>query len=145
MQRAETGDGHGLKWKVALENNNAEGRDWGRARAQIREFVEERDWDQFHSLKDLAIGLGAESGELLEQVLWKTPSELADGISVPGEARTAFLDEVADILFFVIRLLDKADANPWDILEAKLQKNREKYPVELSRGRADKYTKLKSE
>jgi len=114
--------------------------DWESARSRIQTFVDERDWDQFHNIKDLAIGLGSEAGELLEQVLWKSPEVLKADVTEEGPARDAILDEVADILFYVIRLMDKLGAEPWENLERKLAKNSSKYPVELARGRSDKYT-----
>ena len=114
--------------------------DWESARNRIQTFVDERDWDQFHNIKDLAIGLGSEAGELLEQVLWKSPEALSAELREDGPAREAILDEVADILFYVIRLMDKLGADPWENLERKLASNSSKYPADLVRGRSDKYT-----
>ena len=123
-----------------MERENETVVDWESAQRRVRAFVEERDWDQFHNIKDLAIGLGAEAGELLEQVLWKSPEDLAIHMREDHPSREAMLDEVSDILFYLIRLFDKLDANPWESLENKLAKNESKYPAELSRGRSEKYT-----
>ena len=123
-----------------MEHDDRQVVDWESARKQVGSFVEERDWDQFHNIKDLAIGLGAEAGELLEQVLWKSPKELAELMRDDEKARDAMLDEVSDILFFLVRIFEKLDADPWESLEKKLKKNEVKYPAELARGRAEKYT-----
>ena len=116
--------------------------DWESSRALIREFVAERDWERFHNVKDLAIGLGAEAGELLETVLWFTPEEIETRFREEPELKTAMADEVADVLFFVLRLCDKLQVSPHDILAAKIGKNRAKYPVSKARGSAEKYTRF---
>jgi dCTP diphosphatase len=107
---------------------------------EIRTFVEERDWDRFHTIKDLAIGLAIEAGELQEQTLWRSPEEIEEALSSDPSYREAVLDEIADVLFFALRLCDKLGVAPGDILPAKIEKNRIKYPVERARGRATKYT-----
>ncbi len=116
--------------------------DWESAQKLIREFVKERDWERFHNLKDLVIGLGAESGELLETVLWFSPEEIEERFREEPALKSAMVDEVADVLFFVLRLCDKLQVSPQDILLAKMQKNREKYPVDKARGSAEKYTRF---
>ena len=113
---------------------------WEAAKAVTAAFVQERDWEQFHALKELIIGLNVEAGELLEQTLWAERETFEDdAIHEPGKRR-AILDECADILFFLIRILDRMDADPWKILEQKMEQNARKYPVERARGRSDKYT-----
>ena len=112
---------------------------------EIRAFVEERDWDRFHTIKDLAIGLSIEAGELQEHTLWRTPEEIETALSSDPAYREAVQDEVADILFFALRLCDKLGVTPGDILPAKIEKNRKKYPVERARGTATKYTVWESD
>ena len=111
----------------------------------IREFVAERDWEQFHTLKDLAIGVSVEAGELLERMLWKTPEALEEELARDGADRDAVIDEIADVLTYALRLCEKLGVEPGDAIQMKLQKNREKYPVALARGKADKYTRLTSD
>ena len=124
---------HEAQDSVAIEN-------WEEAKAATAAFVQERDWEQFHALKELIIGLNVEAGELLEQTLWAERGTFeSDAIHEDGR-RKAILDECADILFFLIRILDRMDAEPWKILEQKMQQNARKYPVERARGRSDKYT-----
>ena len=114
--------------------------DWTTAKHAIETFVRERDWEQFHALKELIIGLNVEAGELLEQTLWADKDEFEKAVHEDPKRRKAILDECADVLFFLIRILDKMDADPWRALEEKMSQNAKKYPVERAKGRSDKYT-----
>lgn len=102
------------------------------------QFCEDRDWDQFHSLKDLAIGLSTESNELLQLFRFKSEAECT-AILNQAEGRTAVEDELADVLFFLLRLATRADVDLPQAFERKLAKNARKYPVELARGSNLKY------
>ena len=108
-------------------------------RAQLRAFVAERDWDQFHNPKNLAMALVVEAGELVEQFQWLTPEQSE---RLPPEARTAVEMEVADVLLFLLRLCDRLDIDPLQAAQRKLALNAQKYPVDKARGRAAKYDKL---
>lgn len=108
-------------------------------RAQLRAFVAERDWDQFHTPKNLAMALVAEAGELVEHFQWLTPEQSAD---LPREVRAEVELEVADVLLFLLRLCDKLELDPLAAAERKLELNRERYPVDKAKGRATKYDKL---
>ena len=99
----------------------------------IIKFRDERDWDQFHNPKDLAIALNIEAGELLEAFLWKNPQE-----AEPEKIK----EELADIFNYAILLADKYDFNIEQIIMEKLQSNSEKYPVHKAKGSAKKYTDL---
>ena len=99
----------------------------------IDTFNKERDWDQFHNGKDLAIALSIESGELLETFLWKTPEE-ADVAKVK--------EELADIFIFAIQLADKYNLDIKRIVTEKLMLNAVKYPVDRARGSSKKYTEF---
>jgi NTP pyrophosphatase (non-canonical NTP hydrolase) len=111
-------------------------KDLSKLRAAIRQFATERDWDQFHSPKNLAMALGAEAGELLEQFQWLTEPESSD----PNpKKRQAIADELADILIYLIRLADKLDIDLIEAAFTKIEKNAEKYPAELVRGSMRKY------
>ena len=122
------------------ETTHVEIHDWKTATNAVRTFVKERDWEQFHSVKELIVGLNVEAGELLEETLWLGGEALEEMALERSEKRKAILDESADVLFFLIRLLDKLGADPWKALQNKIEKNREKYPVERAKGRSDKYT-----
>ena len=108
-------------------------------RAQLRAFVAERDWDQFHNPKNLAMALVVEAGELLEHFQWLTP-EQSDQLTPEAKAEVAL--EIADVLLFLLRLCDRLDIDPVQAAQAKLVLNARKYPVEKARGRAAKYDKL---
>jgi NTP pyrophosphatase (non-canonical NTP hydrolase) len=96
-------------------------------------FRDERDWAQFHNAKDLATGLSIEASELLECFLWKD-AKLAD----PAKVR----EELADVLVYALILAHESKIDIPSAIRDKLAKNALKYPVEKSRGRADKYDKL---
>ncbi len=96
-------------------------------------FRDERDWEQFHNPKDLAIGISIEAGELLENFLWKSPEE-ADKEKVK--------EELADVLAYSFLLAEKYNFDVKKILLDKIKKNGEKYPIEKAKGNAKKYTDL---
>jgi len=100
---------------------------------KIKLFNQERDWEQFHNAKDLAIALNIESSELLELFLWKRD----EGVNVEKVK-----EELADIFTYALNLADKFGLNVTDIVESKLLKNAEKYPVEKARGNSKKYNEL---
>ena len=106
-------------------------------RDKLRAFAEARDWDQFHSPKNLSMALMVEVAELMEHFQWRTEAQSRD---LAAETRDAVSDELADILLYLVRLADKLDV---DLLQAalrKLEKNAVKYPAEKVRGRAKKYS-----
>jgi len=110
-----------------------------RLRTKLDAFATERDWDQFHNPKNLAMALAGEAGELLEHFQWLTPDQAAH---LPPDTREAVALECADVLLFLIRLADKLNIDLADAACRKLELNAEKYPVEKSRGVATKYDKL---
>lgn len=97
------------------------------------QFRNERDWDQFHNPKDLALAINVEAGELLEQFLWK-PHEEADKEKVK--------EELADIFAFAFLLANKYGFDVNEIVLEKIKKNAEKYPIDKSKGTAKKYNEL---
>ena len=107
--------------------------------ARLAEFAAERDWDQFHNPKNLAMAVAGEVGELIEHFQWLTPEQAA---SLPPDTREEVALEAADVLLFLLRFCDKLDIDLGAAAERKLALNAQKYPVEASRGRATKYTKL---
>jgi NTP pyrophosphatase (non-canonical NTP hydrolase) len=108
-------------------------------RIALANFADERDWDQFHNPKNLAMALSAEAGELLEHFQWLT-MEQATRLSPAVKREVAF--EVADVLLFLLRLCDKLDIDPIEAAYAKLALNAKKYPIAKAKGRATKYNKL---
>jgi NTP pyrophosphatase (non-canonical NTP hydrolase) len=108
-------------------------------RSALREFAAERDWDQFHTPKNLAAALSVEAAELLEHFQWLTAAESAQ---LPPEKLAAVRDEIADVLLYLLRLADILDVDVLAAAGEKLLRNAEKYPVEKSRGNRRKYTEL---
>lgn len=100
---------------------------------ELIKFRNERDWEQFHNPKDLALAINVEAGELLEIFLWKKPED----------ARIENIkDELADVFAFAFLLAEKYDLDVKQIVLDKIKKNGEKYPVEKARGTAKKYDEL---
>ncbi len=99
----------------------------------LKEFRDERDWAQFHNPKDLALAISIESNELLAEYLWK-PAEEADIAKVKSE--------LADVLSYCLLLADKYQFNVEKIILEKINVNKEKYPVDKSKGNAKKYTEF---
>lgn len=110
-----------------------------RLRAQLATFAAERDWDQFHNPKNLAMALAGEAGELVEHFQWLSFEQAAD---LPAATREEVALECADVLLFLLRLCDKLGIDLAAAADRKLELNAKKYPVEKSRGKATKYNKL---
>ena len=108
-------------------------------RDQLRNFAAARDWDQFHSPKNLAMALAGEAGELLETFQWLTEEQSR---RPTPEALDAASEEIADVLLYLVRLSDKLGIDPIAAANAKLLANAQKYPVDKARGNARKYTEL---
>lgn len=106
---------------------------------RLRQFVAERDWDRFHTPKNLAMALVVEAGELVEHFQWLTPEESE---RLPSETHVEVELEIADVLLFLLRLCEKLHVDPVRAADKKLQLNALRYPVEKSRGKATKYDKL---
>ncbi len=98
---------------------------------QLRSFVAERDWKQFHTPENLAKSISIESAELLELFQWASDVDQAN-----------IKDELADVLTYCILLADQYGLDPYELVFQKLEKTREKYPVEKSKGKSDKYDRL---
>jgi NTP pyrophosphatase (non-canonical NTP hydrolase) len=109
----------------------------------VRIFSEERDWDQFHNAKDLAIGIVTEASELLELFRFKSEKEVEELFRMQDSAQKIH-DELADIFYFAFRLAQKYDIDISNSLREKIEQNAKKYPVAKSKGSNKKYTELKS-
>ncbi len=108
---------------------------------RLREFVAEREWEQFQTPKNLVMALTGEVGELNEIFQWLTPDQAGAIMSDPEQA-SSVRDEIADVLAYLLRLADVLDVDVAAALIAKIGKNAAKYPVEAARGQAAKYTAL---
>jgi dCTP diphosphatase len=108
-------------------------------REALAAFAAERDWDQFHNPKNLAMALAGEVGELVEHFQWLTFEEAR---SLPARAREDVALEAADVLLYLVRLCDKLGIDLADAAQRKLAINAQRYPVEKAQGSAAKYDKL---
>ncbi len=106
---------------------------------EIIEFIEARDWKQFHNPKDLAISLSLEASEVMEHFQWKSKEEIDEYVK---EHRKDIGEELADVFYWVLLMSYYLEINISDAFEEKMQKNNLKYPRELSQGKHTKYTEL---
>lgn len=106
---------------------------------KIIEFREKRNWEQFHSTKDLCLGLNIEVAELQTLFLWKSDQEIKDIIQVKKEQ---IEDELADIFIFLTYLANDMKIDIVDAVEKKIKKNEQKYPIDKSFGSNKKYSEL---
>ena len=102
-----------------------------KALEEIQKFIKERDWEQFNTPENLVKSINIEAGELLECFQWSTQYDRAE-----------VLDELADVLYYSLVLADKLDVDVQEIVLAKLEKSKKKYPVEKAKGKTTKYNKL---
>ena len=108
---------------------------------QILAFRDERDWAQFHTPKNLAAALAVEAAELQELMLWKGEEEV-DHLVSSKNGHVKLSDEIADVLIYALLFCDAAGIDPDAAVRIKLKKNAEKYPVDLAKGSAKKYTEF---
>ena len=102
-------------------------------KAKVKQFTIDRDWDQFHNGKDLAIALSGESSELLNAFLWKKPEDVKI---------EKVREELADVLNYAFLIADKYNLDIEQIMDEKLKINNKKYPVSKAKGTAKKYNEL---
>lgn len=103
---------------------------------RLRVFAADRDWERFHTPKNLAMALAAEAGELLEIFQWLTPEEAA-AVGGNDERAAAARNELADVAIYLLRLADVLGVDLTAAVEAKVDRNEQRYPAERVRGRAD--------
>jgi len=106
-------------------------------RDMLRKFVAERDWDKFHSPKNLAMALSVEASELLEHFQWLTEEQSR---RLAPEKLAQVRDEMADVLVYLVRLADKLEVDLLDAAVKKIEKNALKYPADKVRGSMKKYS-----
>jgi len=108
-------------------------------RDALRQFAADRDWDQYHSPKNLASALAVEAAELLERFQWLTEDQSR---TLPPEELQKVREEMADVLNYLVRLADKLDVNLLEAARDKMKINAQKYPADKARGSAKKYSEL---
>ena len=104
---------------------------------ELKEFAKERDWEQFHSPKNLAMALSVEVAEIVEIFQWLSQEESKN---LTPEKVEKVKQEIGDVMIFLTNLADKFGTNPLDAAREKVELNRMKYPAELVKGKANKYT-----
>ena len=114
--------------------------DLARLRALVRQFVDERDWDQFHTPKNLSSALSVEAAELLEHFQWLQHGRIDE---LGADKLEQVRHEMADVLVYLVRLADKLDVDLMAAVEDKMVINRAKYPADKVRGDARKYHEYK--
>lgn len=106
---------------------------------RIRVFCEERDWDQFHNPKDMALSLALEAAEVLEHFQWKSPEEMEKYVKTH---KAEIAEELVDTYYWVLRMCDRFHIDLPAAFDAKMKKNAVKYPAGKSKGRYTKYNQL---
>ncbi len=106
---------------------------------KLRKFAEDRDWDQFHSPKNLAMALSVEVAELVEHFQWLTEEE---SFELPADKVNNIKEEIGDVMIYLVRLSDKLSIDPLKAAKNKNSINEQKYPVYKARGNANKYNEL---
>ncbi len=109
-------------------------------RNAIGAFIRERDWEQFHSPKNLAMALSVEVAEILEHFQWLTEEQ---SHNLPPEKLAELREEIGDVMIYLIELADNLGIDPVEAAKAKVEINGQKYPAELVRGNASKYTEYR--
>lgn len=107
----------------------------------IQAFASERDWEQFHTPKNLSMAIAAEAAELMEHFLWHDGQQSFDVLENPKKHQE-IAEELADIIIFSLEFANITQLDVASIIRDKMKANAEKYPVEKAKGRADKYTDL---
>lgn len=107
----------------------------------IKQYCEERDWDQYHNPKELAIGVITEAAELLEPFRFKSEEEMKVLLKNP-ETRNEISEEMADVLYFILRMAQMYGIDLSTAFERKMEQNRRKYPIDRARGSNKKYDEL---
>jgi len=106
--------------------------------AVVDEFTRERDWEQFHTVKNLMASISIEASELNETLQWSNPNH--EDVVSNAELLAKIADETADVMVYCLRLCSILNLDPIRIMDEKIEKNRKKYPVERVKGSSKKYT-----
>jgi len=110
-------------------------------KAMVADFCTARDWDRYHGAKDLAVGVVTEAAELLDLFRFKSDAEVEAALADPSQ-RSKAEQELADVLFFVLRFAQRYSIDLSGAFERKLALNTERYPIEKAKGSNRKYTEL---
>jgi len=106
---------------------------------RIRTFVAAREWQQFHNPKDMAVAIAAEAGELLQHFVWQQPDQVEKRAD---ERRDEIASEIADVGILLFEMADLLGMNLGEVMEAKIERNEQRYPADKARGNNLKYNEL---
>jgi dCTP diphosphatase len=109
-------------------------------REAVARFAEDREWEQFHSVRNLVLAMVGEVGEVAEILQWTPDEEIEELLATGGRQRLA--EELSDVLVYLVRIADRAGVDLESAVAAKLAANAEKYPADRVRGSSKKYTEL---
>lgn len=112
---------------------------------KIKKFIEERDWAQFHSPKNISMSIAIEAAELMEHFQWANSDEESRKVMDDAKKRADIEDEIADIAIYLLDFCQLYGIDLEKTIAAKLQKNIEKYPVQLAHGKSEKYTNYRKD
>jgi NTP pyrophosphatase (non-canonical NTP hydrolase) len=126
-----------MEWHLLMKENFM---DTEKLLERINAFSNERDWNQFHSIKNLTMALSVESSELVEIYQWLSEEESNDQTNEVVLTRAK--EELADIFIYLLRISSKLNIDLEEAVLAKMEKNEEKYPIEKAKGKSTKYTDL---
>lgn len=124
---------------MSKDNADMSHNDLDTLKHHLREFADKRDWNQFHSPKNLCMALSVEVAEITEHFQWLTEEQSR---SLPTDKRDEVATEIADTLLYLVRLADKLEIDLLNAALNKMETNKQKYPVDQSRGNAKKYTEF---
>ncbi|WP_194521946.1 nucleotide pyrophosphohydrolase [Cellulosimicrobium sp. JZ28] len=110
---------------------------------RIRAFATARDWEQFHTPKNLVLALAGEVGELAAELQWRTDAQISEAATVGTPEIARVRDEMADVLIYLVRLADVLDVDLIEAANAKIDHNEQRYPEHLARGSNEKYDRLR--
>ncbi|MFC7336858.1 nucleotide pyrophosphohydrolase [Haloferula chungangensis] len=106
---------------------------------RIRSFAAARDWEQFHNPKDMAVAIAAEAGELMQHFVWQQPDQVE---TRAADHREEIASEIADVGILLFEMADLLGMNLGEVMEAKIARNEERYPVSKAKGNNLKYNEL---
>jgi NTP pyrophosphatase (non-canonical NTP hydrolase) len=124
-----------------MDNLTDEGTTLAQLKQRVLVFAREREWEQFHTPKNLSMALAAETGELMEHFLWAT-SEHSRAIAADPAKREKIADELADVVIYALEFANMTGLDLATEIQRKMAANAEKYPIDKARGRSEKYTEL---
>ena len=114
--------------------------DVNQIRVDLAKFAKDRDWEQFHSVRNLTLALIGEVGEIAELLQWIDDNDVSKFLASGGRERLG--EELADVLFYLLRIADVAEVDLESAVKSKLEGNSTRYPVEKSKGSSKKYNQL---